>query len=512
MKTTKAIETKPWSFLKALLAWVLLLGSLGVNSVSGADNNDALIAELRALRQRVEQLERQLIALQAGGSTCGPVDPRLKQAAPTSPQAPSSSETNRQTEAQAAQTKPKEAPKVSIGEKGFAFSSGDGNFGLQLKGVLQVDSRSFFEDSISGNDGFLLRRARPILQGTLFRDFEFLFIPDFGGGGSPQIFDAYLNYRYSPALQFQAGKFKVPVGLEQLQADRDILFNERALPTDLVPNRDLGFELHGDLFEGVVSYAAGIFNGIGDARNSNNADFEDSKAFAGRLFFQPFRKGTLEAARGLGFGVGGSYGDMEKTNTAGLPNNNGFATVGQQVFFAYNPATRSVVADGAHWRLSPQASYYYGPFGLLGEYVISDQQVSLAGAGPRHSTALQHTAWQVAGSWVLTGEDASFTGVIPRRPFNPREGTWGAVQLALRYSRLDVDEKAFPLYSNPQTSARSAREWSVGLNWYLNRNLRLATSFSHTEFEGGGGAGANAPAAVTRNDENVLFTRIQLAF
>jgi len=113
---------------------------------------------------------------------------------------------------------------------------------------------------------------------------------------------------------------------------------------------------------------------------------------------------------------------------------------------------------------------------------------------------------------VLTGEDASFTGVIPRHSFNPRQGGWGAWQLAVRYSQLDIDPAAFPLYANPRTSAQSAREWSVGLNWYLNRNVRLGTSFAHTEFEGGGGIGASAPATVTRKDENVLFTRLQLAF
>ena len=122
---------------------------------------------------------------------------------------------------------------------------------MQLKGILQVDSRTFFDNpAVAGNDGLLLRRARPILQGTVFRDFDFLFVPDFAPSSGPTIFDAYVNYRYSPALQFQAGKFKVPIGLEQLQADRDILFNERSLVTDLVPNRDVGFELHGDLFDG----------------------------------------------------------------------------------------------------------------------------------------------------------------------------------------------------------------------------------------------------------------------
>src|SRR5437660_1531419 len=200
-------------------------------------------------------------------------------------------ERNRELEKETADTKPKDAPKISIGEKGFSFGSADGNFAINLKGVLQFDSRTFFRDGGSkGNDGFLLRRARPIISGTVFHDFDFLFVPDFGGTSGTVIQDAYLNYRYKRELQFQFGKFKSPLGLELLQSDPDTSFNERALPTDLVPNRDLGAELHGDLFDGCVSYAAGIFNGLGHARNSSNADFEDDKEFAGRLFFQPLMK------------------------------------------------------------------------------------------------------------------------------------------------------------------------------------------------------------------------------
>src|SRR5262249_45560217 len=155
------------------------------------------------------------------------------------------------------------------------------------------DSRRLRHDrGIVGNDSLLLRRARPILQGTVARDFDFLFVPDFGGS-SVQIFDAYLNYRFRPEVQLQAGKFKSPIRLEQVQADQDLNFNERALPTSLVPNRDIGFELHGDIFGGAVSYAAGIFNGVGDARNSSNFDFEDDKAFEGRIFLQPFKTTSI---------------------------------------------------------------------------------------------------------------------------------------------------------------------------------------------------------------------------
>ncbi len=495
----------------AYLAAALVVAAFSTSKLAAEDTVPPA-DELRALRQKVEELEHKLNSIEGKGRT-----PLPETNNPAQVQALEAKvkilERNRELEQEAAEAKAKEAPKITLGANGFGFASADGAFGLQLKGVLQVDSRTFFSDSgTAGNDGFLLRRARPILQGTVFRDFDFLFVPDFGGSSGPQIFDAYLNYRYTPALQLQAGKFKTPVGLEQLQADKDILFNERSLVTDLIPNRDLGFELHGDLLDGSVSYAAGIFNGIGDAKNSSNVDIEDNKSFAGRLFLQPFKTASTKALQGLGFGVAGSYEDMQGTNTAGLPNNNGYSTVGQQLFFAYNPTNRSVVADGAHWRLSPQAYYYYGPFGFLGEYAISDQRVSLAGAGPRQSARLDHTAWQVTGSWLLTGEDASFNGVIPRHNFNPANGGWGAWQLVARYSQLDIDPDAFPLYSNPRTSASSAKEWSVGLNWYLNRNVKVATSFSHTTFDGGGGRGASAPASVTRKDENVLFTRIQLAF
>ncbi len=512
---------------RAAVLSVVVLGVGAVGEVARAQDTDTKEI-IKQLQKRVEELEQKVKTLEVGpSSTATTNEAAPKEKLEELDQKVKVLERNRELAAEAEEARAKTAPRVSIGDQGFSFASANGNFGVQLKGVLQVDSRSFFADhGIVGNDGFLLRRARPILQGTVFRDFDFLFLPDFGTGNNggnggttttPQIYDAYLNYRYSPELQFQAGKFKSPVGLEQLQADRDILFNERALPTDLVPNRDIGFELHGDLFEGTASYAAGIFNGVGDARVSSNSAFEDNKAFAGRLFFQPFKKLEFEPLSGFGFGLGGSFDSMQGTNTAGLPNTTGgsapgFATVGQQQFFAYNPTNAAVVANGEHWRLSPQGYYFYGPFGFLGEYVISDQAVKRTGAGPQPSARLENTGWQISGSWLLTGEDATFGTVVPRHPFNPKEGGWGAWQIAARYSVLDIDPNAFPLFSNPATSARSAQEWSVGLNWYLNRDVRVNFSYSQTGFDGGGGSGSSAPAIVTRQMERVLFTRIQLAF
>jgi phosphate-selective porin OprO/OprP len=472
--------------------------------------------DIRALRQKIEELERKVKELEEKSK---PAAQQEKDKADELEQKVKILEGNRELDVEAAEVKAKEAPKIAIGSDGFSFGNADNSYVVQLKGVLQVDSRTFLHDSGTvGNDSLLLRRARPIIQGTLARDFDFQLVPDFGGS-SVQIFDAWLNYRLNPAVQLMAGKFKSPIGLEQLQADVDLTFNERALPTDLVPNRDIGFELHGDLFGGAISYAAGIFNGVGDARNSSNFDFEDDKAFEGRIFFQPFKPTRISALQGFGLGLGGSYEHMQKTNTTGLPATTGgslagFVTDGQQQFFAYNPVSNAVVvANGEHWRLSPQGSYYYGPFGLLADYVISDQRVTRTLGTSHISRRLENKAWEVTGLWVLTGEDAAYKGgVVPRRPFNPLQGGWGAWQLVARYAELNVDSDAFPLFANPASSAKSAASWSVGLNWWLNRNVRLMTSFSHTDFHGGGGTGTSAPAAVTRNDENVVFTRIQLGF
>jgi phosphate-selective porin OprO/OprP len=139
----------------------------------------------------------------------------------------------------------------------------------------------------------------------------------------------------------------------------------------------------------------------------------------------------------------------------------------------------------------------------MGEYVISDQRVSKGAA----SADLQNTAWEIATGWVLTGEKASYAGVTPSHPFSLHNGGgWGAWQIVARYEELDVDDTTFPTYANPATSASEARAWAVGLNWWLNKNVREMTSFSRTTFDGG------ATGAVTVKPEEVFFTRMQLSF
>ncbi len=396
--------------------------------------------------------------------------------------------------------KAKTAGQATAGKDGFSLKSADGNFVLKLRGYVQLDGRFFqSDDQRPGTDTFTLRRVRPIFEGTVYKIFDFRIMPDFGGGQTV-LQDAYLEGRFTPAFRVRAGKFKPPVGLERLQSGTDLLFVERGFPTNLVPNRDLGVQVSGDLGGGAASYAVGVFNGVPDGASADG-DTNDDKDFAARLFFVPFAKGG-GAFKNLGFGVAASTGDQEGTVASpGLPS---FRTPGQQTFFSYRSdgtAPNTVIADGRRTRLSPQAYLYTGPFGLLAEYVTSEQAVQRAGA----SRDLEHKAWQVAASWVLAGGEPSYRAVNPKQVFDRAAGTWGAFEIAARYHKQELDDASFPTFANPASSASAAEAWAVGFNWYLNKNVRLLLDYETTSFEGGAATG-------DRENEKILFSRFQIAF
>jgi phosphate-selective porin OprO/OprP len=119
---------------------------------------------------------------------------------------------------------------------------------------------------------------------------------------------------------------------------------------------------------------------------------------------------------------------------------------------------------------------------------------------------LVNAAWQVAASYFLTGENNSFEPVSPRSPVNPGAGAWGAWEITARVGELDVDNAAFPIFADPTQSATRALSWGVGLNWHLNRNVKLQFNYIHTDFAGG----AANPALARR--EQLVLTRAQFSY
>jgi phosphate-selective porin OprO and OprP len=382
---------------------------------------------------------------------------------------------------------------------GFSLKSADGKYSLRFRGYIQSDGRFFpSADAVPTVDNLLIRRARPIIEAAVGRYFEFRLMPDFGGA-SPAVFDAYWDGKFAPEFTVRAGKFKPPVGLERLQSATDIVFAERGLPTNLVPSRDIGLQLSGDVSEGLFTYQIGVFNGVPDLANGGD-DLSDAKDFAGRVFIQPFKSGSF---RPFGVGLAASTGfERGSTTAAGLPS---YRSPGQQTIFRYNSSTttpaNNVYADGKRTRLSPQGYYYTGPLGLMGEYVISRNEVTRAGA----TAELEHTAWQAVGSFFLTGEKASFRSPAPKKPFDLKEGGLGAVELVARYGELSMDEASFPVYATVTSSAQEAKAWGIGVNWHFTRAVKVGVDYERTTFSGGAADGDREP-------ENALIGRFQTSF
>jgi len=150
------------------------------------------------LKSKVQELERQLKILQ------------------------------RQVELQneASAEKAKTTPIISAGASGFSFRSADSNFVLRVRGYLQADSRWYIDDAVAGvaNDTFLLRRVRPIFEGTVWDKYDFRIMLDFGSAvnstanNDAYLQDAYFTARWFPEFQLVGGKMKEPVSLERLQS------------------------------------------------------------------------------------------------------------------------------------------------------------------------------------------------------------------------------------------------------------------------------------------------------
>ena len=415
--------------------------------------------------------------------------------------------------------KKSETATVTAGKDGFSLISADKESVLKFRFFQHIDGRGFVEENDDKKlaNTLLIRRARPIWEGTLAKYYNFRIMPEFSG--TPAILDAYGEIAFWPEARLRIGRSKTPFGLERLKSSTDMDLIEFAHPTSLTPNYDLGISLLGDLKEESISYYAGVFNGAVDGAN-RDTDINDEKDLIGRVFAQPFKTGNIEWLRGLGIGLAASYGHRQGDSAVSdLP---AFRTEGQQTYFSYRTvATRAasgtttavssdtgtVRANGDLIRINPQAYWYTGSFGLFGEYVRSTQDVSKGGRNLSLAKSLAHEAWNATLSYVVTGESPSFKGLKPRHSLGFAEGDGlGALELVARASRLKVDEDAFPVFANPNSAAKEAFTWSGGFNWYLSRYVKLSGNYAWTEFKGGAAAGADRP------QERVFFGRLQTAF
>jgi phosphate-selective porin OprO and OprP len=397
--------------------------------------------------------------------------------------------------------KEKEKPIGKITSEGVSIGSADGNNEIRFRGLVQTDARFYLDrDEVGATNTLVLRRVRPYIEGKFAKRFAYKIMPDFGQG-QVVLFDAYIDSEVFPEFKIETGKYKPPVGLERLESAQNLHFIERGLPTQLVPNRALGLMFHGEVAGGVFAYELGGFTGVPDGANID-IGVDNSWEFAGRIFAQPFKKTSAKAAQGLGFGISGTWGHLNSD----LKNPNltsGYKTSGQNTFFSYlNDGTPAgtVLASGTQFRVSPQLYYYYKGFGLLGEYALSSQNVTLGAARQQ----LQNTSWQVAASYVI-GADNAYGAIKPRKPLGWKKGGTGAFEFGVRFNELGIDKAAFTTFADPNKSARNAKAFAVAFNWIINNNVKFMLDYEQTRFDGGAKGG-------DRPIEHLLINRYQIAF
>ena len=585
---------KPLPLLLAASAGTLALGTtLPAQALTDSQRLEKLERHIERLEQRLEETEAENQRLKrksgaphgrgydyagagATGAAAGALaseDPKVKQL----DQKVKLLERKYEVDKEEADKKWLKMPKVvELGTQGLKVVSADEDFIMYIRALIQADADFFIDDSktqpINPNgaglpDNFYMRRIRPTIEGTVFKYIDYRIMPDFAPGPTgttaPRIFDAIVDLRYFREASLAGGIMKAPVSLERLQSASALTFVERAFPTELAPNRQDGVMLHGEfdrpghpsdfnatgrnmtvtgnfpmyMYPDFFSYQVGVFNGTSN-NGSLYSNSNDSFDYQGRIFSHPFIHTGIEALEGLGLGMAGTWGNPNDVPLSS------FQSPGLQNIFSYagaitvpgsKPAvlTTGTKADGTAYRLYPQGYWIWGPFKLVGEYALANQDIAnqVVEKGltvDKYSMNQNIEAWNVTVDYVLTGEENAFLrqGIKPRHNFNPFEGNWGAWQVAARFSPIDFNNATFknigtaakPIYpfADPRTSVSSAATWALGANWWLNPNVKLMFDYSQTSFDGGAAElkadGTRTTKVIDRETEKVFQTRVQLGF
>jgi phosphate-selective porin OprO and OprP len=409
----------------------------------------------------------------------------------------------------------KTEPEVTVPLKdGFKVKSQDGSFQAQPGALLQFDSAFYNDDNTDFSSGTELRRLRLSLGGTLFSDWDYKVEADFAGttqGGATNnviVTDAFVRYNGLKPFAVTAGNFKVPFSLEAVSSNKYITFMERGLPFAFLTLRRLGgmVSANGENWTASV----GMF---GDSVTSQNGDDEGKQA-AGRFTYAPF----FQSDRVLHLGASGGWVSPQQTGTGtrldetarfrSRPESNIISdSLGENADLSRDGTTfgRSSgrLVDTGNIRdvdfftlFGAELAGVYGPFSAQGEYLRADVDRD-TGGDPGFDGYYGYV------SWFLTGESRNYRpdrGVFdilkPRTPFSLKSGGWGAWEVALRYSALDLSDET--------VEGGEIDDLTFGLNWYPNDYVRLMANYvTVLQVDGGAHAG---------DDPDLFQIRAQVAY
>ncbi len=391
------------------------------------------------------------------------------------------------------------------------FETEDEEFLLRFSNETQVESIAFNHSQQGlAHNGIYIPRQIWSFSGRITKLIEYNTSIN-KGLGSINLRDAYLNLHFDDRFMVRYGRYRVPYTYEfYANSNVELLAPERSVfAVNYGLNRMIGFMGWGELFDKRLDYAVGGFNGPRNGFEDTNGS-EDIIAY---LNGRPFEKSErLKFLRFLNIGGSVDYGNQnnpllpQALRTAVNASNGEGAAGASPTFLIFDP-TVTETGNRELWNL--HLAYFYKSFTLLGEW---DQGYTSYAKGARNPVQVPLSGWYVQAGYVLTGEELEKRTVIaPKHPFNLKPGKFGlgAFEVHSRYANLNVGREVFTYgLSDPNLWSNSAGVIDTGLNWYLNRYLKIYFDWQHSMF---GNPIYYAPGGFQKTADMYWF-RVQLYF
>jgi phosphate-selective porin OprO/OprP len=391
-------------------------------------------------------------------------------------------------------------------EEGLHIDSAKENFRLKIGGKFMVDGGKIDADGTMKNafpgienetEGLVFRYLMPYVSGSYSDHLDFKFEMDFAS--IRDFREIWVDFKRIPYLgHIKVGHFGQPMSLEDQTSSRDITFMERALPVlAFPPGNDMGVMAINTAFGERMTWAAGYFritgsfSDLGEGRNQLGNNLGSS--LAGRVTYLPIYGNEGRYLLHLGLSYNRQFIDVRRADS--------------QVRFSARPETyltdRRIVDTGVFFAdgveiFNPELAWVAGPLSFQSEYFRT-----FIYSGETGNPVFW--GWYVQGSYFLTGEHRPydrqygvFDRVRPKKNFAPFKGHWGAWEIAVRYSVLDLSDRGI--------QGGEGRDITAGLNWYLYPTMRLMFNYVYSEVKN------RIDPPIDTGRANIFQMRIQLAF
>lgn len=370
-----------------------------------------------------------------------------------------------------------EQVKVKMDKKGLQVESADKNFKFKLGGRIHADSSfhsgdQYLEDGerVEANDGTEIRRARMRFEGVFYKDWLMRTEADFADD-NVRVKDAFIQYLgLKDYVTITAGQQKQNFSRELQESSNDMMFTERSLMNILNnPTVDraigLNFESSGENYVAKL----GVFgDSITPARTGTDPEIDNAGdegwGISSRIIYNPI----IEKTKLIHLGVAGNYRKPDDTNDVAKA---------RQLALSYETTNMSNL-DLVNTKVSNvsdikmlglEAAGLYGPFSVGAEYTRMwvDRK--------NGDNNLELDGWYAEAAYSITGEsrgykNGNFGYLEPAKPFSLKNGSWGAWELAARYSTADLNDGDF--------KGGELSNVTVALNWYINSNFRLIGNYT----------------------------------